>query len=506
MLKNIQIAISHHSTPAVPVPLAYDMHGSGVEGVGIPNNRADIKVVLPVFDGDMKRVAIFCKIGLDSFDGKITVFILDIAMVTLCKQYRIVLRSDRPRLWVWPDSLLYLIHAFYCTRCYAKNMAFRTNIDSFLRKFEKDFATHNRIEISRSALIYNADLLKKITGKAVIPVLKGNAYGHGTAQVATALKNSSFPYIAVDGYFEALRIRKVSRQPVLIMGAIKPENFSKLTYDRFAFVVQDKAAIVALGKTGKKIAVHLECNTGMNRYGAAAADVQKLTKLILRYPNLTLEGVMSHLADSDGDDPQTVDAAVKLFDQCVETVRKSGASPTIIHIAQTAGSVCATSRYANTIRLGIGLYGINPFSPQHPDFSKLADLRPALRFISTVTKTIDLKKGESISYNYTFTAPKDMRIGVLPLGYYEGLPRALSNAGCVKYGKEFLPIVGRICMNHTMINLEGNEASHEGDEVVVYSSSPTDENSIDHIAQSFGLFSYNLLTALSPDVRRILTP
>jgi alanine racemase len=158
------------------------------------------------------------------------------------------------------------------------------------------------------------------------------------------------------------------------------------------------------------------------------------------------------------------------------------------------------------IRLGIGLYGINPFSPQHPDFTKLADLRPALRLVSTITKTIELKKGESVSYNYTFTAPKDMRIGVLPLGYYEGLPRALSNAGYVKYGNKFFPIVGRICMNHTMINLEGKEAIHEGNEVVVYSTSPEDRNSIDHIAQEFGLFNYNLLAALSSDVRRILTP
>lgn len=382
-------------------------------------------------------------------------------------------------------------------------MALRTSIDSFLGRFEQDFATHNRIEVSKSALLHNFDLFAKLSGKQVIPVLKGNAYGHGIEQVATALKDRKLPYIAVDGYFEALRIRKVSRQPVLIMGAIKPENFSKLTYDRFAFVVQDKATIIALGKTGKKIAVHLECNTGMNRYGAAIADIQKLTQLILRYPNLTLEGVMSHLADSDGSDPETIAGAVKLFDHCVETIRKSGASPTIIHVAQTAGSLCAASHHANTIRLGIGLYGINPFSPGHPDFSRLADLQPALRLISTITKTIDLKKGEGVSYNYTFTAPKDMRIGVLPLGYYEGVPRALSNAGDVKYETVFLPIVGRVCMNHTMINLDGTSAE-TGDEVTVFSANAADKNSIGQVAATFGLFNYNLLTALSSDVRRKL--
>lgn len=376
-------------------------------------------------------------------------------------------------------------------------------IETLIRKFERDFSTHNRIEISKSALIHNADLFAELSGKAVIPVLKGNAYGHGIEQVATALKGRSFPYIAVDGYFEALRIRKVSRQPVLVMGAIKPENFAKIKYDHFAFVVQDAETIRALGKTGKRISVHLECNTGMNRYGALPAELEKLTKLILHYPNLQLEGIMSHLADSDGTDPTTVTAAVQQFDTCVETVQAAGGRPALIHVAQTAGSVRAQSKYANAIRLGIGLYGINPFSPTHPAHKKLAGLQPALQLISTITKTIDLKKGESVSYNYTFTAPHNMKIGVVPLGYYEGMPRAFSNAGSVKYGTSFPAVVGRVCMNHTMINLDGT-AAKPGDEIVVFSSDPKNKNSVDNAANSLGLFNYNLLTALSPDIRRIL--
>lgn len=347
------------------------------------------------------------------------------------------------------------------------------------------------------------DLFASLSGKAVIPVLKGNAYGHGIEQVATALKGRPFPYIAVDGYFEALRIRKVSRQPVLIMGAIKPENFAKIKYDHFAFVVQDAETIRALGKTGKRIAVHLECNTGMNRYGALPTELEKLTKFILHYPNLRLEGIMSHLADSDGTDPNTVTAAVQRFDNCVETIQAAGGNPTFIHVAQTAGSLKAESKYANAMRLGIGLYGINPFLPTHPAYKKLAGLQPALRLISTITKTIDLKKGESVSYNYTFTAPHDMRIGILPLGYYEGVPRAFSNAGCVKYKNGFPAVIGRVCMNHTMINLNETVAK-PGDEVVVFSSGQKDKNSVDNAANSLGLFNYNLLTALSPDVRRML--
>jgi alanine racemase len=386
-------------------------------------------------------------------------------------------------------------------------MSIRKNIDTLLRKFEHEFATHNIIEVSRSALQHNLDTFADMSDKQLIPVLKGNAYGHGIGLVAAALKNRKLPYIAVDGYFEALRIREVSNQPVLVMGSILPENFARMKYDSFTFVVQDEATINALAKIKKHVKVHLECNTGMNRYGAKPEDLAKLTKLILSHSNLELEGVMSHLADSDGDDPATVDAAVELFDACVEKVRAAGARPTIFHIAQSAGSLKATSRYANTVRLGIGLYGINPFPHSHALHAELRKLRPALKLTSTITKVTQLERGDKVSYNYTFTAPKNMKIGVLPLGYYEGawsIARgSYKKTGDVKVGNISTPIIGRVCMNHTMISLDGIDAK-VGDKVVVYSNDPNDKNAIDNIAHDFGLFSYALLTALSSDVRRVL--
>jgi len=383
-------------------------------------------------------------------------------------------------------------------------VSIRKNIDRFLRGFEKLFTTQNLIEVSKTALLHNFDMFADLSGQQIIPVLKGNAYGHSIELVAAALKDRSFPYIAVDGYFEALRIREVSKQPVLVMGAILPENFARMKYDNFAFVVQDVATIHALGQTGKRTKVHLEINTGMNRYGVQLGEVATLVRLIQSYKNLALEGVMSHLADSDGNDLATVEAAVNIFDTCVEAVYDAGAKPTILHISQSAGSLKARSTHANTMRLGIGLYGINPFPQDHVLHIKLqGKLQPALRLTSTITKIIELQQGEGVSYNYTFTAPNKMRIGVLPLGYYEGVNRALSNTGTMKIGNAYVPIIGWICMNHTMINLDDLEV-RLGDKVVVYSNNASDQNSIDAIAYEHDLFAYNLLTALSSDVRRIL--
>ena len=135
-------------------------------------------------------------------------------------------------------------------------MSLRKKVDTTLRRFEKSFETQNLIEVSRSALLSNLHLFNDLSGKVIIPVLKGNAYGHGIEQVATALKNEKLTYIAVDGYFEALRIREVSRHPILIMGSILPINFDHIRYDNFTFVIQDEATIHALGATGRKLKVH----------------------------------------------------------------------------------------------------------------------------------------------------------------------------------------------------------------------------------------------------------
>jgi alanine racemase len=348
-------------------------------------------------------------------------------------------------------------------------------------------------------------MLGELSQQHVIPVLKANAYGHGIYQVAKALDTMDVPYFATHDYFEALKIREVSKKPVLIMGTIKPENFAHMYYDNFTFVVHDAASIEALGRTGKRLKLHLECNTGMNRYGVEPAKAVDLARLILKFKNLQLEGVMSHMADAIGDDPNTVNKAVSLFDACVEAIHLAGADPLFMHVTQSAGALRAHSKYANAIRLGIATYGINPLGTQHAIRHVFQGLRPALRLVSTITKINELKAGERANYRYQYIAPKDTRIGVLPLGYYEGLRRELKEVGVVKVGEVFVPLAGRVNMNHTLIDLGGANAK-VGTEVVVYSDDPREPNSIQHIADKHGILSYGLLVGINSNIRRTLLP
>lgn len=363
----------------------------------------------------------------------------------------------------------------------------------------------NRIELSRQHLLNNVRLIQKLNpDHAIIPVVKANAYGHGLLQIAEMLNGADCAFLAVDGYFEAAQIRDITKHQVLVMGYIKPANVRLLDTKHCSFVVQDIDGLQALGRFGRPVRIHLELNSGMNRLGLNVSELDGYLAVLKSYPKLHLEGVMTHLADADnpGSDAFTAHQ-VKLFDQTVSHILGQGFTPKFFHIAQTAGSTKAHSRYANAVRLGLGLYGINPLQPSDIHYKDLTGLQPLLRLKSTIIKTYDLKKGDRVSYNGIFSAPKHMRIGILPLGYYEGLPRNLSNKGCVTSGNRWLPIVGRVCMNHTIIDLSSTKLS-VGDEVVVISDDASSPNSIQAASLTHGIFSYEWLANLSGSLRRVV--
>lgn len=371
-------------------------------------------------------------------------------------------------------------------------------------KRQNSIDVYNRIEVSKKALLHNAKYFRRRTGLTVIPVIKSNAYGHGISLVAEALKEGDFPLLAVDGYFEAARIRRLTDKTILVMGMIKPGDFKKIRTKNIEFAVHDKASIKAIGSLRKNIAIHLDINTGMNRYGIDPAELDEYLSLIYKYPKIKLAGVMTHLADPDGKDDKNIHEAIKIFDKSVAEILAQGFEPGLIHAGQSASSIRMKSKYANATRIGLSLYGINPFPANHRLYSEFKqNLKPALKLISTISKINSLGPGDGVSYNYTFRAKKEMKIAVLPLGYYEGIDWQLANKGIVKLGNDYLPIVGKVCMNHTMVDISGTSAK-VGDEVVVFSDNPDDKNSVDNIAENFGLFDYALTTRLAADVRRVL--
>lgn len=373
------------------------------------------------------------------------------------------------------------------------------------RVWVNDYQTLNLIELNRDNVLSNISfMLKQHPNFGIIPVLKANAYGHGLEEMATILNKADCEFLAVDGYFEASKIRKISKHRVLVLGYILPQNTKLLNTKKCSFVVQDIEGLKAFGKLHKPVSVHLELNTGMNRSGLSDDELPAYLKTMKEFPDLQLEGVMTHLADADnGFDDLFTSRQVQEFERMLKEIRKHDFDPKYIHIAQTAGSVKAKSKSANSIRLGIGLYGINPLDESDKHFQDLQALKPVLELRSTIIKIVDLKKGDKVSYNGIFTAPEDMKIGVLPLGYYEGIPRELSNKGVITYNDIELPIVGRVCMNHTMVGLKIPDIQ-VGDQVTVISNEPSRVNSVEKICRKHGLFNYIFVTNLSNSIRRVV--
>lgn len=383
-------------------------------------------------------------------------------------------------------------------------------IKKHLKKLVKHFSTNkfttlNHIEISSKRLLNNYHYFQKINPKyKIIPVLKSNAYGHGITQISKILNSADCELLAVDGYFEAAKMKDITNHKILVLGYIKPENYKLVDVKKCSFVIQDVDSLKALASINKRVNIHVELNTGMNRLGLKADELDEYLRVLKQYPKLNLEGVMTHLADADNDgDTSFTKNQVKIFDSLFETIQGQGFSPKYIHIAQTAGCLITHSKYANTFRLGIGLYGVSPLSVADKNSNILDHLEPIMEMKSTIIKTINLKVGDKVSYNGIFTANKPMKIGILPLGYYEGVPRELSNCGITTSGDTVLPIVGRVCMNHTMIDLD-NSNLEVGDGVTIISNNPENDNSVIKICKKHKLFSYQLISNISESVRRIV--
>ncbi len=269
-------------------------------------------------------------------------------------------------------------------------------------------------------------------------------------------------------------------------------------------MVQDIAGLQAFAALRKKVRVHLELNTGMNRLGLQPEELDTWLQELRKHPTLQLEGVMSHLANSenkDGDEDNQ--RQVEQFDALVAHILAAGFKPELIHLAQTVGSVKTHSRYSNAMRLGVGTYGINPLDPEDRCYADFAGLQPVMELKSTIVKILTLKPGDKVSYDGTFTAPRAMRIGVLPLGYYEGIHRQLSNRGVVGFAGATLPIVGSICMNYVMIDLGDSEA-RVMDEVTLISNDSSKPYSILGWYHEYGIPPWATYTNLSENIRRVI--
>lgn len=379
-------------------------------------------------------------------------------------------------------------------------------LKNILKLFKGEYQTLNRIEVSKDNLLGNFKYLSKLNPKLKIaPVVKSNGYGHGILEVAQILSNSTAsksPFFCVDSLFEAYQLLKANiKMPILIMGFTDPQNL-KVKKIPFAYTVYNLELAKVLNDHQPGCSIHIFVDTGMNREGVPLQLLAQFLLELRQLKSLKIEGLMSHLASSQGKNDKLFLHQIKNFKKARAILKQMGIKPKWLHIAASGSLINVQTRQiiagvSNLVRAGLALYG---YSPTHSD----NHLQSTLKLVTKLIQIKKLNKGDKIGYDGTYMAGQNMLIGILPIGYYDGVDRGLSNKGIVTIDDKICPIIGRVSMNLTTIDLSKIESPKVGQQVVVYSNNKQDKNSIENVAKICKKIPYEILVNLAASTKRVI--
>lgn len=361
----------------------------------------------------------------------------------------------------------------------------------------KSYKPLNKIEISKRNLVNNLKFIRSLNKDiAIAPVLKSNAYGHGITLVAKVLDELNCPFLCVDSIFEAYQLLNAKiKTPILIMGYVDPSNLTIKDLP-FSYVVWDFSQALEIAKYQKQAKFHIFVDTGMNREGVKLEELEELLLKFKNTPELRVEGLMSHLAIYTHNEPYPK-LQIENYQKALEISRGVGINVKWVHPAQSGGLL---NKYynvdANMVRSGIAMYGID-----RENISK-GHLKPILSLKTKIIQIKQISKGTRVGYDSTFEAKKDVVVGVLPIGYNDGVDRRLSNLGVVEVDGVFCPIIGRISMNVTTIDITEVKRPSLGQEVIIFSMDSKDPNSFENAAKLCQTIPHDLLVGLTPSMRR----
>ena len=341
-------------------------------------------------------------------------------------------------------------------------------------------------------------------GTMVMAVVKADAYGHGIIAVSKTAIEAGAQWLGCATVHEGMTLRRNGiKSPILILSPVFPEEYENLVaHDLVAsvFSVETCAGISACAaRLGKKAAVHIKIDTGMNRIGFDCTDTQTVlddVSMIFNIPNIDVSGIYSHFAAADCD-PGFTQEQFSRFQKIADAMEERGLKIPIRHISNSAGVLNHPECSLDMVRCGAIVYALAPDSlPESAKRLQHLGFRQAMTLKSRVSRVKTVKKGESVGYGRSYTAAQDMRVASVPLGYADGLSRKLSGKGRVLVNGRFCGIVGNICMDQFMADVTGMTVK-TGDEVVVIGESGGQCISFEDVARLQGTINYEIATSLS---------
>jgi alanine racemase len=368
------------------------------------------------------------------------------------------------------------------------------------------------LHVSLAALRHNAKILRDMVGpKHAAFVVKSNAYGHGLVETARAVEPFAVR-LCVYAFEEGIALRDGGvTAPILVLGPVPPDALDHAIAAKLELALWDtkryaRALAHAARKHRVRAPVHLKVNTGLNRLGFEPHELVDAVEDYLHVTEIEIAGVFSHLSSAEEMDSPYTMHQLRTFEralaQAAPLFERNGSVP-IRHIAASAAAMLWPATRLDMSRFGIALYGLWPSKQTREAMgSSGIDLLPALSYTSELVVTRSVPAGSPVGYGASFHAPRDMRIGVVPAGYADGVPRALSNRGAFLVDGVACPIVGRIAMNLTEIDLSHAPSAQEGSKVTLIGSDAGAQISADDWAAWCDTINYEIVARLPGELSR----
>ncbi|HEY5186066.1 MAG TPA: alanine racemase [Actinomycetes bacterium] len=365
--------------------------------------------------------------------------------------------------------------------------------------------------VDAAAIRHNvAELRSRVASGQLLAVVKADGYGHGLLTAATAAVAGGAQWLGTALLQEALELRAAGlTQPRVVAWLLDPDDdWDAALRGDIDLSANDAATVAAVAgaaaRTGRPARLHLKIDTGLGRAGSPADRWAELVDAALRAQAegvLEVVGLWSHLAYADAPHHPTTDHQIEAFRAAVDTAERAGARPEVRHLANSAATLTRPDAHFDLVRPGLAVYGLSPI-PDQADSSTLG-LRPALTLTARLGLVKRVPAGQGVSYLHRYTTKRPTTLGLVPLGYADGVPRNATNVGPVLAAGARRTIAGTVCMDQFVLDL-GDDPAQAGDEVVLFGPGDDGEPTAEDWARATGTISYEIVTRLGPRLSRVV--
>ena len=364
------------------------------------------------------------------------------------------------------------------------------------------------VHVDLGAIAHNVAQLKKISGVPILAVLKADAYGHGLIPVARCVLDAGAQWLGVALLDEASAIRSAGIDAPIIAWLVPPgSDFTSAISQNIdlgvASILSYKQISAAARTLGKKARIHIEVDTGMTRGGFLDEWDSFLNILEADHDDVEVIGIFSHFARADEPGEKQNAAQLKSFVEASDDLNRIGIEPQIHHLSNSAATLIDASAHFDLVRTGIAMYGLSP-DPQTLGSSEKLSLKPAMSVRAKLHLVKSVLANTPVGYGATEMTSCDTKLGVVAMGYADGIPRIARKAGVFVDGKR-APIIGRISMDQFVVDLGPNSAAQSGDWVLVFGPGEQGEYTADDWGAASSSINYEIVTRIAQRVPRIYT-